>query len=322
MISELARKHILITGGTGFLGKQLVKELMDYKTRITIIDKKMPLARQFEKLIKKKGIQFIGCDLTKKSDIKQIKREIKDSVIVIHLAAFVPISGNQHEDLIEKSTRVNIEGTINLVTSISDLLQKICYVSTLDAYGNPVYMPVDEQHPTNPLSYYGASKLATEKYLQVFSLKSKIPLTILRLSCTYGPGEWYERAMPNFIRAAIDKKPLVIYGDGSDVRDYLYLDDAIRAIVLALRKNSGGLYNIGSGRGYTIKEVAKKIIELTGGTSSIQFRPRLRKRTKFIFDISRAQKELSYLPQAKLEDGLKREIAWFKTTEPKSEYLF
>lgn len=299
------------------MGTQLVKELMDYKTRITIIDKKIPTTGQFEKLIKRKGIQFIRCDLTQQSEIKQIKRKIKDNVTIVHLAAFVPISANQHEDLIKKSIRVNIEGTINLFTNISSLVRKICYISTLDVYGNPVYMPVAEQHPTDPLSYYGASKLATEKFLQIFSQRIKIPLTILRFSCTYGPGEWYKRAIPNFIRAAISKKPLVIYGDGSDVRDYLYLDDAIRAIILALRKNSGGLYNIGSGRGYSIKEVAEKIIELTGSTSSIQFRPQLRKRTKFVFDISRAQKELSYLPQVKIEGGLKKEIDWFKTTKPK-----
>ena len=96
------------------------------------------------------------------------------------------------------------------------------------------------------------------------------------------------------------------------MRDYLYLDDAVRAIMLALKKDGGGLYNIGSGVGHSIKEISKKIIELTGRASSVQLQPRLRKREKFVFDISRARKELSYSPRVGLEDGLKREIAWFK----------
>ncbi|MBI4845291.1 MAG: SDR family NAD(P)-dependent oxidoreductase [Candidatus Omnitrophica bacterium] len=318
-------KSILISGGTGFLGMRLAEKLISCGAKIIIVDQKAPAENCRKKLkADKQMARFIKCDLTNQSEVKKIKSKIKNRIIVVHLAAFVPPSADPNEDFIGKSIEVNIKAGVELCEGISGLIEKICYVSTLDVYGYPEYIPVDEGHPTNPVTYYGASKLSGEKYLQVLSKRKNIPLTVLRFSCTYGQGEWYNRAIPNFIRAAIDKKDLIVYGDGSDARDYLFLDDAIEAVVLALQKDKSGIYNIGSGRLYSIKEIAEKIIKITGENVSLKLRPRLKKRTKFVFNISKAKKQLGYKPKAAIADGLKQEIEWFKSLKEgaKSESIF
>ena len=189
------------------------------------------------------------------------------------------------------------------------------FCRTAEVYGVPKDLPIGEDHSTEPQSYYGAGKLAAEKCMKVFSQRNECPAVIPRFASVYGPGEVIEGAIPNFIKATLKNSSPVIYGDGLDLRDYVYIDDAVEAMVLALRwgKTTGcNIYNIASGQGYRIKEVAETITELCGVTCSLVYQPAKRQVADYVFDISAAQKDLGYSPKTSLREGLQREIDWFK----------
>jgi len=299
---------IAVTGGSGFIGYNLIMKLLENNANIILLDRD-PSRPQFSNLVKESRIQIIKYDLTKpKPDLPD---RIKDVDCLVHLAAFVPRSNSPNDDDLEKSIEVNIKGTCNLMSFFSRI-DKIIFASTLEVYGIPKKTPINEEHPTNPLSYYGVSKLAAEKYLLAFSRRSGIRVIALRFSSVYGPGETFNRAIPNFIKSVVKGEPPVIYGDGSDVRDYVYIDDAVNAIISAILRDVEGVYNIASGKGYSIREIAEMIIQISGKNLRPVFKPSEKAPTKFIFDISKAQKELAYHPQTDIRDGLYKEYEWYK----------
>lgn len=305
----LAGRNIIITGGTGFIGSHLLIKLIENKANIVLLgrDSNKP---QISDLIEKRKINFIKYDLTKGD--QNISTIIADADCLVHLGAFIPRSGASTDDDLYKSIKVNIQGTCNLLKDFQPYIKKIVFASTVDVYGIPVEIPINEQHPTNPVTYYGSSKLAAEKYLSVFSGYYSIKNTILRFSHVYGPGEISNKAIPNFIRMVINGEPPIIFGDGSDVRDYVYVDDVVNATILAIQKNCNGIYNVTSGKGYSISETAKRIIKFSKKDIKPTFKPGGKKPTKFIFDISKAQKDLGYFPKNSIDEGLTKEIGWYE----------
>jgi UDP-glucose 4-epimerase len=251
--------------------------------------------------------RFLKYDLTK-GDPSIIKK-VNEVDCLVHLAAYVPKSMRNDDG--NKSIETSIKGTYNLLNDFRSKVKKIVFASTLEVYGLPITSPIDETHPTCPLTYYGASKLAAENYISVFSRDNEVKNIILRFSSIYGPGEIYDRAIPNFIKAVIRGEPPIIYGDGSDVRDYLYIEDAVRAIILAIQRDRLGIYNIASGEGISIREIAEKIIRISGKSLKIVFLPRERPLTRIVFDISKASKELSFSPRTSIDEGLAKEFKWY-----------
>jgi nucleoside-diphosphate-sugar epimerase len=301
------KKIILITGAAGFIGKHIVSSLDSFRFQVVLTDILPKLYGVNSK------VHYYKCDLTKEDDIKRLVRRLKGKIVLVHLAAYVPKFTGKKGDLATKNIKVNINGTINLVNNLANKLCKICFISTLETYGKPIYTPIDESHPTNPYSLYGLSKLIAEKYLMSFCRKNKIPLSILRFSSVYGPGELYDRAIPNFIRQALAGKPVVIFGNGLDVRDYVYVSDAVDAIISSVnKKNSHGLFNIASGRGYTVKNIARLIIKISGSKSTIIFSPKRKDSYDLTFDIALAKKKINFSPKVSINQGLRKEIDWFR----------
>ena len=315
-MSVLSDKRILITGGTGHIGSYLVARLASEAAYLLLV------ARNNEKLGKLKkanptgNIETMQCDLANPREVLKVRERTTNIDYLVHLASYVPkISAVQDDAL--SSAQNDIVATANVLNHFGRGVEKMCLASTLEVYGLTRYLPIDEDHPTEPQSYYGASKLAAEKYVKVFSERNNCPTVILRFASVYGPGETIQRAIPNFIKAILKGNSPIIYGNGSDLRDYVYIEDAVEAIVLALHGKTTGCntYNIASGRGYKIREVAELIANLGAWTQPLAYRPRTRNVVDRVFDISAAQRDLHYSPKTSLEEGLQHEIAWFKSAK-------
>jgi UDP-glucose 4-epimerase len=163
-----------------------------------------------------------------------------------------------------------------------------------------------------PASYYGVSKLATEKLIEVFAGQTGVPTTILRLSHVYGPGDTSMKAIPTFIRAALRGNAPILRGDGSDTRDYVYVDDVIQAIMLSLEKRTNGTFNIGSGESTSVLQVAMTISRLLDSQSAPGKGTRIGPPTYISLSIERARTILGFRPETSLDQGLGLTMDWFK----------
>jgi len=306
---------ICITGGSGFIGSHLLQVLEKKGVVPTILGRNV--STKIEELLSKDKVRFLKYDLASSANPSLDSLDTFD--ILIHLGGFVPRSIDR--DDLEIGLRTNILGTCNLLTHRR--FRKVIYASTLEVYGTPKTLPITEDQTTDPTSYYGTSKLAGEKYVSAISKQLGFDATILRFSSVYGSGEMYQRAIPNFIRRALQNQPLIIRGDGSDMRDYVHVADAVDSIMLAMEGRSG-VYNIASGVGYSIREIAEKILALTGNVVNISFESSSKPPTKLVFDISKAKEQLNYKPKVSILEGLKEEIDWFRKMlqgEFKDEHL-
>jgi UDP-glucose 4-epimerase len=297
---------ILITGSTGFVGSNLIQRLNGLDEEFILLRRRKD--KQLENLVDKKRFEVVYCDLSNKEELTHF--DFSNISSLIHLASVMPESLEIFDDYYS-SINNNFIGTFNLIDRLTNV-SFISYISTIDVYGIPQKLPIQEIDSTNPISNYAICKLASEKLLQKFSLERNIPLTILRISHIYGPGEKERKVIPKFISSSLGGEPICIFGDGKDVRDYVYVEDVINSIILSLNKKSNGVYNIGSGREINIHETANKIICLADSKSKIIYKERNKSKIDLVCDISRAKNYLSYEPKVSFDEGLKREIEWFR----------
>lgn len=290
--------NILITGATGFLGRHLV----------TLLEKSLPesklflLSRQDKIPISGKG-EWITCDLSSHASVQSNKSILEKMNVVVFLAAQIPNYSN------EKSFGIasNLSSLINLLPTLKEA-NRIIFASTLDVYGQPTFLPITEEHPTNPLSYYGAGKLASEHFLNIFCNEHKILLSVLRFTQLYGPGEPVIKAIPSFIEAVLNNKQPVLLGDGTEKRDYLFIEDAADAILKALTKNAVGTFNIASGTATRISEVLNEINNISCRDLVAIRKNRIKPSVDIILSIDKAHKELGFTPKISLSEGLRRHI--------------
>ena len=193
---------------------------------------------------------------------------------------------------------------------------RLVFVSSGGAvYGVPETVPISESHATNPVSFYGVSKLAIEKYLYAYSVSSNLNYVVMRLTNPFGPGQVNSKGqglVPTIVESALLDKPLHIWGDGSSIRDYLYIDDAVDALSSAISyEGKSSLFNIGSGIGKSILELVARIEEITGKKISLDFQMhRPFDAPANVLDISLAKSELSWNPRTELRQGLEETVRW------------
>jgi len=327
MENFLKNKKIFVTGGAGFIGSHIVESLVRKGAKVTIYDNfSSGKIENLESILKK--IKIIKGDIL---DYTQLLKAMKGSDIVSHQAAQLEITRaieNPVEDL-----NVNTIGSLNVFkAAVENKVRKIITASSAGVYGQARYIPQDEKHPTEPNWAYGVSKLAEEKYADIFSKLYHIPIISLRYSIVYGPKEWYGRVLTIFLKRAMERKPLIVFGDGRQIRDFIYVGDLVKLHNLCLEKNnlSNEVFNVSSGRGVNINQLAKMVLKVTGkpnakviheevieGKKSRYFnRKRLPIELKtMVMSYKKAKKLLRWEPKVSLREGLLLEYEWLKNNK-------
>ena len=305
------QRTLLVTGGAGFIGSHLVDALLARGDTVAVIDDMSsgkpdylnPAAEMHETDIRD-------------DRINQVIQTVRPHV-VFHVAAQISVSVSAREPKLDAET--NILGTLNVLDAmVSAGASKMVFVSTGGAmYGEPETLPAPETAKARPAAPYGASKLAAENYLPIYKGLHGIDYSIIRPANVYGPrqdphGEAGVVAI--FTRAMLAGEPIKIFGEGTDERDYVYVEDVVDALVRASESPGTGPYNIGSGIGTSVNEIASTLAALTGYSREPEpFPPRPGDLRRISLDASLAKKELGWSPTTSLNDGLRRTVEWFRS---------
>lgn len=297
---------IFVTGGAGFIGRHLTRSLLKGKNEITIYENFSSSTKNDVKDILKQT-HLVKGDLT---NFKLLQSSMIDSDYVIHLAAMIDVAESIKHP--EKSHQVNVMGSINVLKAcVSNRIKNIIAASSAATYGDPKTIPVSENTVPNPVSPYGADKLAMEFYVKAFCNAFGLNGISLRFFNVYGEGQTnaYAGVITKFMNKIERNKPLTIFGDGKNTRDYVYIDDLVQGINKAMKKiqgKKGDVYNIASGKSISVNELAKKMLSSYGkNLKIIHDPPRKGDLRHSAASISLAKKELGYLPKFSLEKGLK-----------------
>ena len=279
--------NILIAGGTGEIGTNLIPKLL--KHNITVISRR-------PQLYDDKRINHIECDITDFNMLVKNKEIINKNEILINLVDDIVYSRNIIYSL-KENIKVSVFGTINLIGLMTKLNQ-IIYSSSYSVYGNPEIKPVTEEGLINPRNTYAIGKITTEHMLRMYSTENNIPASILRISSVYGPNTPAQRLIPTIIKKCILNDNIEIYGDGTDSRDYVHVEDVTRSILLCLEKKSNGVFNIGSGSEISVNDLVRRIKMLNSKyVKEVIYKQRNTNKLNIVLDITKANRELNYYPK-------------------------
>ncbi|MDH3618350.1 MAG: GDP-mannose 4,6-dehydratase [Nitrosopumilus sp.] len=292
---------ILVTGGAGFIGGYLVDFLLN-SHKVTIYDNLSTSSQGIADALIKKGAQFIKGDIL---DYDTLSKSSKGFDVMIHLAAKSDVTESvSHPETVEK---INVNGTINVLNCcIKNKIKKMVFASSAAVYGNSS-TAVNEKSETRPLSPYGTSKMLAENKIREMS-KNNLNYVILRIFNVYGrrQNKQYVGVISNFIENISKNSPLVIYGDGSQTRDFVSINDVVDAFdAAAVKTNSSGTYNIANGKSISVRELAEIFLYLSGMEIQITYKPAKKEDIQHsMADISLAQEELKFNPKVNLKEGL------------------
>ena len=258
-----------------------------------------------------KGCTVLLADLSDAERMQAIADGIGDCDTLLHIAAAMPLSSVPDEEEEVMMHEAQLQATKNLLHILPATVKHLVYASSIDVYGEPVMQPMTEDHPLCPLTSYGRSKLAHEKLLRGFASRTERTCMILRITQIYGPQEPVIKAIPVFIKTILEGRIPTIFGDGGDLRDYLYVDDAATAIMKAAECRKSDVLNIATGHSVSLAATLGIIIGLYGGTLQPVYQERRKPRLDFIFDVSRAKRLLAFEAATPLSLGLQREYDAF-----------
>ncbi len=335
-------KHIVITGGAGFVGARCALYYAKKRFKVTVVDnffrEKLTgiksCSYHWGKLAQYKNIKRIKGDIRKKTIIKEILKK-SGADIIIHTAAQPGVTfsiKNPYEDF-----SINIGGTINVLEGMRRWAPsaKLIYCSTNKVYGENInnvkiqekgnrynYISIkgiSEEFPTDSACHtpYGVSKYSADLYVREYAHMYNLRTAVFRMSCIYGEGQFGAEEqgwISHFVIRTLLKKPITVYGNGKQVRDILYIDDLIRAFDLYACSNiQAGFYNIGGGRNnsVSINEALSLLKRKIGHSPEIKYAPpRPGDQLVYITDISKVQAELGWKPYVNVEDGIDKLIRW------------
>jgi len=302
---------ILVTGGAGFIGSNVVNGLLERGHKVLILDN---LSSGYKKLVNKNSVFIEGSVDSDKDLSKSFKLKPE---YVIHLAA---LFANQNSvDFPRLDLTMNGMGTLKVLEySQKHGVKKVLYASSSCVYGHKEFMEEGDEiyHPDTP---YAISKLLGERYCRFWVDHYGLDVVIVRFFNTYGPVEYpgkYRNVIPNFFKLALNKKPLPITGDGSETRDFCYVSDMVKGILGALftATKPGDIFNLASGKETKIIELAKMINDIAGNHAGIEFFSRRKwdKVLKRRASIEKAYKSFGYQPSTELSGGLPLTYDWIK----------
>jgi UDP-glucose 4-epimerase len=301
---------ILVTGGAGFIASQVADALIDEGHRVFIVD---DLSTGFEKNINAKAtfIKANICDL----DLSRLFEKEKFDLINHH-AAQMDVRRSVGDPIFDAN--INILGTINLLkNTVNTGVKKFMFASTGGAvYGEQKYFPADEEHPSNPLSPYGISKLAVEKYLYFYKTQYDLNYTILRYANIYGPRQnpFGEAGVVAIFSSKLLKgEQPVINGTGKQTRDYVFVGDVVKANLLTLNDNESEIYNIGTGTETDVNQLFALLNKITGKQKEEKHGPAAPgEQMRSVITSDKIFKKFNWRPSTSLEEGLKKTVEYFE----------
>jgi UDP-glucose 4-epimerase len=317
-------RKILVTGGAGFIGSFIVEALVRDGWRVTVLDNFRSGFRENLQAVKN------DIDLVEGSilDWDTLLRVTRGQDAISHQAAQLEIT-RAIDDPVE-DLRTNTEGTLNVFRAALEAgVEQVVFASSAGVYGQAAETPQrEDSHPTEPNWAYGVSKLATEKYAAIYRDMNGLRTTALRYGIVYGPREWYGRVLTIFLKRALEEQPLVVFGDGEQVRDFVHVDDVVRMNLLCHENEAaaGEVFNVASAVGTTINELAQIVVDVTGGQAEIvheeveegassQYYDRIRlpmELKTLVQSYEKAERLIGWRPAIGLREGLTTELAWLR----------
>lgn len=299
-------KKAVVTGGAGFIGSHLAEELVRRGYGVTIVDDlSTGKVENIASLPRTGSVEFIRGSVT---DLPLLQELFQGADYVFHQGALPSVPQSIESPL--ASNDVNVNGTLKVLLAARDNgVRKVIYASSSAVYGDGAILPQSEDGSLDPQSPYAVSKLAGEYYCRVFQEIYGLPTVCLRYFNVYGPrcelDSQYAAVIPGFISRVSRGEPPIIYGDGEQTRDFVFVNDVVEANILAVHTDVNGIFNIGSGESITINQLAKLVVNLTGSNlKPIHGEPNLGDVRQSLADISKA-KALGYAPRYSLERGLR-----------------
>ena len=302
---------ILVTGGAGFIASQIVDAYLGEGHNVYILDN---LSTGFERNINPKAY-FIKSDITDSKILDIFTKEKFD--VVNHHAAQIDVRKSVNDPIFDANT--NILGTINLLQCcIKTGVKKFMFASTGGAvYGEQEYFPADEKHPTNPVSPYGITKLTIEKYLYFYKNEYGLNYTILRYANVYGPrqnpfGEAGVVAI--FVNKLLKNENPIINGDGNQTRDYVFVEDVVKANVLTLNSQSADIYNVGTTVETSVNDLFSKLNSIAGNKATEKHGPSAKgEQARSVITSEKLFQKFNWKPSVKIDEGLRKTFDSFKS---------
>jgi nucleoside-diphosphate-sugar epimerase len=312
-------KTILITGAAGFIGSHLTEELFKNSNYLILLDNfnnyYAGKEEQLNEIIKQYDVsrdyKLIRGDLLNKATYKEIDSNIE---IIFHLGAQAGVRYSiEHA---AEVTNNNITGTLNIFEyALKNNVEKVAFASSSSVYGNPIYTPLDEEHPKNPISPYAVSKLCGEIYADYYFREYNLPITSLRFYTVYGPRGRPDMAIRKFYNLIFQDKVIQIYGDGEQLRDFTYVSDIVNGLILAgENKNSNGeVFNLGCSNPISVNTLVDKMYKISKKEKKLKYIEKQQGDVDITHsNTDKAKKILNYYPKVNIDEGLKNQYRWQK----------
>jgi UDP-glucose 4-epimerase len=310
-----AGRKAIVTGGAGFIGSELVRQLASQDYRILVIDNLQNGRREnLEGLVD--GVVLVVADIR---DRHGLARLLKGTDVLFHLAC-LGVRHSIHSPL--ENHEVNATATLHLLEEAKKAdVRRFVYVSSSEVYGTARWVPMTEDHPTFPMTVYGASKLAGECYTRAFHETYRYPTVVVRPFNAFGPRCHHEgdsgEVIPKFMLHALAARPMVIFGDGLQTRDFTYVSDTATGILAAGQADTavGQTLNLGNGKEITINELARSVAFVVGqpNCQMLHDNPRPGDVLRLYADTGKACRLLGFRPTITLREGLSRLKAWYES---------
>ena len=323
MLDQLPFDRAVVTGGAGFIGSHLVDQLVMADVEVIVIDN---LTNGTPSNLAHLDTNRVRLEVRDIRDREQIEAILKPDDVVFHLAC-LGVRHSLHDPV--ENHGVNATGTLLLLEASREVgIQRFVHVSTSEVYGTAETSPMSEQHPTHPHTVYGGSKLAAESYARAFHLSWQLPTVVVRPFNAFGPRSHHEgdsgEVIPKMMLRALTGRPLIVFGDGRQTRDFTFVTDTAKGIVAAAVKERavGQTINLGTGSEIEIRDLAERIRRIADTDVPIEnLAPRPGDVYNLCADIERARRELSFSPEISLDVGLSQLKEWYLNSASSLEDL-
>lgn len=314
-MTSYARQRVLVIGGLGFIGVNLTERLVTSEAQVTVVTRSR--ARHHDRALQyeARGVKIVEGDIRNAGNMA---RAVADQAVVFNLAGESGAVRSMEEPTADLD--VNCGGNLVLLDSLRRVnpSAKLIFVGSRLEYGRPAKLPVSEDDAAQPLCVHAINKLAVEEYLRLYRKLFGLRFAVARVTNPYGPGQPVGRTaygvVNHLIHMALADRPLTIYGDGAQLRDYIYVEDVVSALLCLgeAPASNGRVYNVGTGHGTRLIDMAETIIKIAGGghIEHVEWPPLAEQieTGDFVADIARARRELGWAPRVTLHDGLRRTV--------------